>query len=186
MKPLSFSIRSLALALVATSLACADNSGGEPPPGTDVALEVPADVADISCVSGGNQGAAALLQSEADVTAWLEGCTDVSPATRAALIAAAQESGDDKKLIGVRVGLGGCTRDWSMMGIYHDDDTLNVWALLHDSSYGGGQAACTDDFFSQDGYWFAAEGDFAAVTDAALVTGVFNPDLPGAPLLPGS
>lgn len=78
-----------------------DNTGGEPPPGTDVAIELPAGLDDLAPCFGG-EDAAALLDDEAAVDAWLSACdgTDTS-ALRDALVAAIDALGDEQRLVGV-------------------------------------------------------------------------------------
>lgn len=164
---------------------CVDNSGGGPPAGDDVSLEVPGEIPGSPCpslVAGGHE--AALLDTPAAVEEWLAGCDPVDEDRRAALVSAVEDAGD-KKLIAVRMVLGGCARDWSLMGLYHDDDVINVWVLVADTSHGVSGAACTDDIFWDEAFYYAAEGDFSAVQEAAILAGIYNPDLPGAPALPG-
>ncbi len=176
-----------ALVLLAlTGCAGVDNSGGEPPPGTDVSIESPLGLDAISPCVGGGQDCALLLDDEAAVDTWLAECASQdTTAQRDALVAAIDDLDDSQRLVGVRVVLGGCVQQWSFRGIYLDDNRLNVWILKEDTSYGLASADCTDDIGWDEGYWIAAEADVSAVTEATLTVGVYNPDLPGAPALPG-
>lgn len=163
-----------------------DNSGGEPPAGTDVSLEKRTELTDLEPCWGASQDEAALLDDEAAVDAWLADCqNDDTAPMRTALLDVINGLGAQERLVGVRVVLGGCVQQWSLFGIYHDIDALNVWVLKEDTSYGVPNAACTDDIGWDGDYWIAAEADFSEVTEATLTVGLYNPDLPGAPALPG-
>ncbi len=126
-----------------------------------------------------------LLDDEAAVTAWMADCLGNDGVRESVLLSLVSDQSDQKRLVGVRMIIGGCVRSWDLMGIYHDGDALNVWALLQDQSYGIPDAACTDDLIFDEQYFWVTEGDYSAVTHAALFTGTYNPDLPGAPDLPG-
>lgn len=171
------------VALLAVLLVgCVDNSGGDAPPGVDVAVEVPDwDTAPQACM--GDEGAF-LLTDEASVDAWFAECMeDVGQTAR--VLDAIGGLGSDQKLVAVRLILGGCVQAWNFMGMHQDAETLHVWVLKEDTAYGRTQVACTDDLGWANGYWVAAEGDVGSVTEANLWLGRFNPQLPGGPPLPG-
>lgn len=176
------------IVVVVAVAACADTTGDDPPAGDrptgiEVAVEVPANLPEMRCNVA--EPIAALLETEDDIDAWVDECVAVDETRYAALMGAAAESSNDKKLVAVRMGLG-CDQDWSLQGIYHDEDTLNVWVLRHDPNQWGIVNTCSDDVDSgTNAYWFVTGGSLATVTDVTLTVSVSNPNLPGAPLLPG-
>ncbi len=161
---------------------CVDNSGGEGPPGEDVSIESPGWEADPGACPGPEE--AVLLQDANDVDLWMTDC-DQDPAKRNALLDVISGLDASRRFVAARIVLGGCVQAWDFMGINQDGETLHVWVLEEDTSYGRANAACTDDIGWAEGYWIAAEGDVDQATGASLWLGVFNPELPGSPALPG-
>jgi hypothetical protein len=171
-----------ALLLLILLSACVDNSGGDPPPGEDVSVEAPGWESDPAACMGPEE--AVLLTDEASVDAWLEECFEVGD-QRQVLLDVIAGLDDSRRFVAARVQLGGCIQNWDFMGLRQDGTTIQVWVLKEDTSYGRQNVACTDDLGWGVGYWIAAEGDVADATDANLWLGTFNPDLGGAPPLPG-
>jgi hypothetical protein len=168
--------RALALSFLALA-ACTpvDNSGGPPPDGDSVAFEVVAEPAAF-CEA---QDDAALLRSQADMDAWLEGCS-FGDDPRAVLEAALAEVEAGETLVIVSAQLGGCLMGFEVSGVFVDSDTLNIWMLKQDSSYGRTQVACTADL--GEGHTLLVVQDAEDTQDIALTVGVWNPELPGGPV----
>lgn len=172
------------VALAALPLtACVDNSGGEGPPGTDVSIEAPGWDSDPQACPGAE--GAWLLDDDTSVDAFLSECFDEVPGKRDALLDVVGGLDANRRFVGVRIVLGGCVHQWDFMGMKQDGAVLRPWVLKEDTSYGRANAACTDDIGWDEGFWIAQDGDVGSVTSAELWLGSFNPELPGAPALPG-
>ena len=174
-------MRILLLLLPLLSFACIDNSGGEAPSGTDLSLSAAGP--SIGTCTDFSGDAIALLDSEAAIDTWLSGCPNEAAAISAALVPVLDELADGERLVAIRIGLGGCVQDWHLRGLFLDATTINAWALKADTAFGRGEQPCTDDIGVDERYVIA--GGAAAAREAKLTIGRYNPDLPGAPLLPG-
>ncbi|MCP4498982.1 MAG: hypothetical protein GY822_03320 [Deltaproteobacteria bacterium] len=175
----------LFMVLLGALAACTDNSGGASPAGDDVSFSS-AGLDDLfSCFAGEQE--AALLDDENAVDDWLSNCeADDSVNVKEAILTEVEGLDDGERLVAVRMIFGGCVQQWHFMGIRQEADVLHAWVLREDTSYGIANAACTDDLGMSERYFIVSDGDVATATSADLVVGVFNPNLPGAPALPGS
>lgn len=172
-----------ALLAAALVLVACDNSGGEAPAGTELAIESTGWGFIEPCFGGTDD--AALLDSVEDVQAWMEPCGAPNDAKLNQIVNTMNALPDDKKLVAGRVTLGGCFGDWYLRGLYQDGDTIHVWLLKEDTSLNQ-NTGCDADIGWDEGFWIAAEGDVATATTGELHLGLFNPELPGAPASPGS
>ena len=182
MKHMTMAIAVLVLLLTG----CVDNSGGPPPPGIDLEIEHPLiEVPSVFCETPDDE--AMLLDDMTDADAWLAGCQEGTARDELRTQIETTITGLDAnaRLIAASIVGGGCVGGWSLFGIHLDDTTLRPWILKEDTSYGRSQVACTADIWWQTDYWLV-RGDGVGDADAVeLWVGVYNPDLPGAPALPG-
>ena len=170
----------LLLLLPLVLLAC--NDGGDPPPGVDVAIESTGWGFVEPCFGG--EDTAMILDSTEAVQAWMAPCAP-NAEKGAQIVNKFNELDASRRLVAARVVLGGCVQGQWLRGLTQDASTLYVWIMKEDTSAGVPGAACTDDIGWDEGYWIAAEGDVASVTEATLWLGSYNPDQPGAPDAPG-
>jgi hypothetical protein len=160
-----------------------DNSGGPAPSGTELAIESTGWGFIEPCFGGDDD--AALLDSVAAVTTWLDPCGAPNVEKQNQIVNTMSELDGTRRLMAARIVLGGCTQDWHLAGLYQDAATVSVWILKADTSLNSANAACTDDIGWAEGYWIAAEGDLATATTGVLHLGSYNPAQPGAPASPG-
>lgn len=158
-----------------------DNSGGLPPGGEELEWER---VGYPSLFCDDFTTRAVLLTDAAATASWIAGCgaTDGDDPT-AMVEAALAENGPDDVLVAVHVTVGGCIAESGLVGMYLDGTVLRPWVLVGDSSYGQDGAACPADIGLSIELARALGG--ATATSAEVKVGTYNPDLPGAPALPG-
>lgn len=168
--------------LVVVASACVDNSGGPPPPGERVEHEpVFLESGGLSCLRFVDD--ADLIATAADVDAFQAECDGMSDAAETELRALVDALEGDDRLIIVSITLGGCIADTAIMGVYLDDTVAHVHVLRGDTSFGRGDVACTADIGEL--VEIIRVHGIADATSADVEIGTFNPDLPGAPALPG-
>lgn len=157
---------------------CVDNSAGDPPPGEEVGFE---DLDSPGFFCGLFRDEAWLIVDEADIDGLEADCPDGPDTAALRTTLAATDPAD--ALVVFTLAKGGCVGEHDIVSVYRDGDTVRPWIWQADSSYGRPRTACTADLgeaievLRVDG-----AGDAA---DAALHIGTYNPDLPGAPALPG-
>jgi hypothetical protein len=168
----------LAPLLVAGVAGClVDNSGGPPPPGTELEFEPQA----LAGTCGTFRDEAFLVRDQASLDAFFTACPipdDARPAWQDAVAGLA--AGD--VLVYVNVQQGGCLGEHGLVGAFLDGTTLHAWLLRSDLSYGS-TPACTADI-GEAAQSMLVHGA-ADATAADVVVGTFNQSLPGAPALPG-
>lgn len=174
-------MRRLALSALLTLAACTavDNSGGEPPPGTERGVER-LDEPAMACSRYADQEA--WLREAEDIEEWLDTCepaatVDVLQQDLTAELAALA---GDEALVGLDVALGGCLGPWELRGAFQEGSSLNLWMLKGDSSYGRADVACTADVGEAHAV-YKVSGLDAGVDDLTLRVGYYNPDLPDGP-----
>jgi len=176
-----FSIPLLGLFAVATLAAgCIDNSGGPPPPGDKLEYER---VSFLGMACGRYQDKAWLIEDQAGLDAYWGGCEFIANDDRQTVEAAVADLAEGDVLLGLDVELGGCIGETAFMGAYKEGDTLHAWLLKGNSAYGRGDVACTADI--GEAHEVVRVFGAGEVADVDITVGIFNPDLPGAPALPG-
>ncbi len=165
----------LAVTHAATGCVPVDNSGGPPPSGDELDIEVLA----LPGTCGNFQSDAFLVRDQATLDAFLASC-NIAEASRAEWQTAVDGlAADDEVLIYANVQLGGCLGAFAIEGAFLEGTTVNAWVLRQDFAHGKPNSACTDDI--GEGAASMKVKGAAAATDAALTIGDFNPELPGAP-----
>lgn len=173
----------IALASLSFAVACVDNSGGVPPAGERVEHEtVFLDGGGIFCQIFDDE--AFLLTADTDVDAFKVACTELDATKEARLRELVDELTGDEALVIIIIGLGGCIHEAAVMGVYIDDTVAHAHVLKGDTSYGVANAACTDDI--GEAVEILRIDEKRTATDADVHVGIYNPDLPGAPALPGN
>jgi hypothetical protein len=162
------------LAHVTTGCAPVDNSGGPPPAGDALELEL----LDLPGTCGTFQSDAFLVKDQATLDAFFASC-DIPDASRAAWQTAVDALAADEGVVYANVQLGGCLGAFAIEGAFLDGTTVNAWVLRQDFAHGKPNTACTDDI--GEGAASMKVTGVGAATDAALTIGDFNPELPGAP-----
>jgi len=153
-----------------------DNSGGEPPAGDPLQFAIGAEPA--AFCEGID--AARFLDAQDDIDGWIEDCQadEVARGQIEDAFAALEES---ESLVLVSAQLGGCIGDYEVAGAYLDEGTLHMWMLKEDSSYGRQDVACTADI--GEGHTLVVVDGAAEATDIDLTVGIWNPELPGGPVV---
>jgi len=183
------SCRALALVLACSFAAltgCVDNSGGPAPEGTELEEFSPAagDAGGLFCEFFRDD--AFLLVDRAAVEDFFANeCAGNEAAVEDELATIADGLEEGEALVVVSIQLGGCLGEWGVHGFYESEDgsTVTAWVLRADSSYGRTNWACTDDIGGAIGVYRVMGA--ADATEADIVIGTYNPDLPGAPAQPG-
>lgn len=157
-----------------TGCAPVDNSGGPPPEGTELDIEVLA----LPGTCGTFQSDVFLVKDQATLDGFFAAC-DVGDASRAQWQTATDALADDEVLAYANVQLGGCLGAFAIEGAFLDGTTLHAWVLRQDFAYGKPDAACTDDI--GEGPASMKVIGAQAATTAELTIGDFNPELSGAP-----
>lgn len=165
-----------AITHAATGCAPVDNSGGPPPAGDELDIEVLA----LPGTCGTFQSDAFLVKDQATLDAFFASC-NIAEAARAEWQTAVDALADDEALVYANVQLGGCLGAFAIEGAFREGATVNAWVLRQDFAHGKENTACTDDI--GEGAASMKVTGAAAATDAALTIGDFNPELPGAPQL---
>ena len=153
-----------------------DNSGGPPPEGTELDIEVLA----LPGTCGTFQSDAFNVKDQATLDAFFAAC-DLDDAARAQWQTATDALADDEALVYANVQLGGCLGAFAIEGAFLEGTTLNAWVLRQDFSFGKPNTACTDDI-GEGPASMKVVGALTATT-AELTIGDFNPELSGAPQL---
>ncbi|MCP4867699.1 MAG: hypothetical protein GY898_03160 [Proteobacteria bacterium] len=171
-----FSLALTAIASLSLLAACSDvrpdNSGGPPPEGDALEFAVLEDAPALFC---------GIFEDEADIDAWLEACEASEEGDRDAILGELEALNDDESLVLVSVVLGGCLGQTNLQAVHLDGDVLRPWLLKADSAYGKDNVGCTADIGEQ--IYVLAVQDEQASTSAEVHVGVYNPDLPGAPIV---
>ena len=171
-----FRTSALALSLI-TAAGCSqvDNSGGEPPPGDALQFAVTGEAS--AFCSGAD--AARFIDAQEDIDAWIDDCQAENEETRDQLEDALANLADDESLVIVSAQLGGCIGEYRVSGAYLEDETLHMWMLKEDYSYGRVDAACTGDI--GEGHALVVVEGAEEALNVDLTVGRYNPDLPGSP-----
>ena len=170
----------LAALTLAPLLGCADNSGGPPPEGTELTGPTRAESVGTSLACDLFRDDAFLWHDAADVQAFLDAdCTNADQAVAGDLLQTADTLADGEALVGVSIGLGGCLGAFEVQGFYLAEPLVTAWLLRADSSYGRNNVACTTDIGGAFEVWRVPGA--AVATEAELMVGTYNPELPGAP-----
>ena len=156
-----------------------DHSGGPPPDGDALAFAIIDDGPGLVC--GTYEDRADLIADEAAVDAWIESCESAEEGDRDDLIAVLNELNADESLVLVTVALGGCLGQTNLQSVHLDGDVVRPWLLKADSAYGRNDIACTADIGEQ--IYVVAVADEQASTSAEVHVGVYNPELPDAPVV---
>ncbi len=168
---------SLLLLVAAPGCEPVDNSGGDAPDGIALSYLVDAEPS-LYC---GAMDAAAFIDDGDDAEAWLAACNDDGFA-RDLIDDKLDELNEGESLIAVSAQLGGCTQDFNVHGVYLDSNTLNVWILKQDTSFGRDNVACTADI--GEGHALVIVDDAEEATSIQVHVSSYNPDLPGGPVVP--
>lgn len=170
------------LLLSALTVACVDNSGGPPPPGEPIDFQPVFLESPLSCQLF--QDAAFLLRRGEPLDDFLDECAAASgSAALAELEAEVDALADEAGLVVTVVQLGGCIEEHAIVSVYRDGDTLRPWVLKGDSAYGREGVGCPADI--GEAIEVLRVIDRGGATTAEPHIGIYNPDLPGAPPLPG-
>lgn len=176
----------IVVAAVTLGVGCVDNSGGPPPDGTELEEFTPVsfDAGGLFCGSGGDAGF--LIHDATEAQAFLDdSCEGHDAAAGQELVDAAGTLEDTEAIVILTIQLGGCLGEYGVLGFYlsDDDTTVTGWVLRGDSAYGRQNVACTADWgMATEVYRVMGAAD---AVQAEILVGPFNPDLPGAPALPG-
>jgi len=184
--PSQLPLLGIVVAAVLLGAGCVDNSGGEPPAGTELEEFTPVslDAGGLFCDSF--QDGAFLVHDGIEAQAFIDSqCTNADPAVAAELVSTADDLEDTEAIVVLTIELGGCLGEYGVFGFYlsDDGDTVTGWVLRGDSAYGRQSVACPADI-GQATEVYRVMGT-ADATQADILVGVFNPDLPGAPAMPG-
>ncbi len=178
---------SVIIAITALGLAgCPDNSGGLPPDGTALEEYTSAALEAGSLFCGQFTDDAFLIHDGAEAQAFLDSdCTQADQAAADELVATADALEEDEAIVILSIQLGGCLGEYGVFGFYLSDDesTVTGWVKRSDSSYGRQNVGCNADIGEAIEVWRVMGA--AVATDAAILVGTYNAELPGAPALPG-
>ncbi len=170
--------RSSALACSLLTLAACtpvDNSGGEPPAGDPLTFAIEAEPSAF-CEA---VDAVRFIDDQEDIETWIASCEAEGDGTRGQLEDALAALEDGESLVLVSAQLGGCMQDYEVAGAYLAEDTVHIWMLKEDVSYGRQDVACTADL--GEGHSLVVVEGASEATEIDLTVGVWNPELPGGP-----
>jgi hypothetical protein len=113
-------------------------------------------------------------------------CSQADQAAGDELVATADALEDTEAIVILSVQPGGCLGEYGVFGFYlsEDEATVTGWVKRSDSSYGRQNVGCNADIGEAIEVWRVLGA--AGASDAAILVGTYNSDLPGAPALPGN